>query len=85
MAATETGTVRIGVVGVGRIGRMHASLLMHQVPGASVSMNLTFAAIVLPVCPRANPSSDAPSSCSAARRLMVITGTLGGSVGSPLS
>jgi myo-inositol 2-dehydrogenase/D-chiro-inositol 1-dehydrogenase len=38
MAATETGTVRIGVVGVGRIGRMHASLLMHQVPGASVAM-----------------------------------------------
>jgi myo-inositol 2-dehydrogenase / D-chiro-inositol 1-dehydrogenase len=38
MAATETGTVRIGVVGVGRIGRMHASLLAHQVPGASVAM-----------------------------------------------
>ena len=38
MAATETGTVRIGVVGVGRIGRMHASLLMHQVPGAAVAM-----------------------------------------------
>jgi inositol 2-dehydrogenase len=38
MAATETGTVGIGVVGVGRIGRMHASLLAHQVPGASVAM-----------------------------------------------
>jgi myo-inositol 2-dehydrogenase/D-chiro-inositol 1-dehydrogenase len=38
MAATETGTVRVGVVGVGRIGRMHASLLARQVPGASVSM-----------------------------------------------
>jgi len=38
MAATETGTVRVGVVGVGRIGRMHASLLAHQVPGASVAM-----------------------------------------------
>ncbi len=38
MAATETGTVRIGVVGVGRIGRMHASLLTHQVAGASVAM-----------------------------------------------
>jgi myo-inositol 2-dehydrogenase / D-chiro-inositol 1-dehydrogenase len=38
MAATETGTVRIGVVGVGRIGRMHASLLARQVPGASVAM-----------------------------------------------
>jgi myo-inositol 2-dehydrogenase / D-chiro-inositol 1-dehydrogenase len=38
MAATETGTVRVGVVGVGRIGRMHAGLLAHQVPGASVAM-----------------------------------------------
>ena len=38
MAATETGTIRMGVVGVGRIGRMHASLLARQVPGASVAM-----------------------------------------------
>ena len=38
MAATETGTVRVGVVGVGRIGRMHAGLLARQVPGASVAM-----------------------------------------------
>jgi myo-inositol 2-dehydrogenase/D-chiro-inositol 1-dehydrogenase len=38
MAATETGTVRMGVVGVGRIGRMHASLLARQVSGASVAM-----------------------------------------------
>jgi myo-inositol 2-dehydrogenase/D-chiro-inositol 1-dehydrogenase len=38
MAATETGTVRMGVIGVGRIGRMHADLLARQVPGASVSV-----------------------------------------------
>jgi myo-inositol 2-dehydrogenase / D-chiro-inositol 1-dehydrogenase len=28
--------MRIGVIGVGRIGRMHAELLSHQVPGARV-------------------------------------------------
>ena len=28
--------LRIGIIGVGRIGRMHAELLAHQVPGAAV-------------------------------------------------
>jgi myo-inositol 2-dehydrogenase / D-chiro-inositol 1-dehydrogenase len=37
MTATTTGTLRIGVIGVGRIGRMHASLLARQIPGASVA------------------------------------------------
>jgi myo-inositol 2-dehydrogenase/D-chiro-inositol 1-dehydrogenase len=37
MAATSTTTVRIGVIGVGRIGRMHAELLTRQVPGAAVT------------------------------------------------
>jgi myo-inositol 2-dehydrogenase/D-chiro-inositol 1-dehydrogenase len=35
---TPTGTVRMGIIGVGRIGRMHADLLARQVPGAAVSM-----------------------------------------------
>jgi myo-inositol 2-dehydrogenase / D-chiro-inositol 1-dehydrogenase len=30
--------VRVGVLGVGRIGRMHARLLAHEVPGASLGM-----------------------------------------------
>jgi myo-inositol 2-dehydrogenase/D-chiro-inositol 1-dehydrogenase len=30
--------VRIGVIGVGRIGRMHAELLARQVPGAALAM-----------------------------------------------
>ena len=30
--------VRVGVLGVGRIGRMHARLLAHQVPGADLGM-----------------------------------------------
>jgi myo-inositol 2-dehydrogenase/D-chiro-inositol 1-dehydrogenase len=38
MAAVTTSTVRVGVIGVGRIGRMHAELLARQVPGASVSV-----------------------------------------------
>ena len=38
MEATRTATVRVGIIGVGRIGRMHAELLAHQVPGASVSL-----------------------------------------------
>jgi myo-inositol 2-dehydrogenase/D-chiro-inositol 1-dehydrogenase len=38
MQAIETSTLRVGVIGVGRIGRMHAELLTHQVPGASVSL-----------------------------------------------
>src|SRR4051794_36056097 len=29
-------TLRVGVIGVGRIGRMHAELLARQVPGAAV-------------------------------------------------
>jgi myo-inositol 2-dehydrogenase/D-chiro-inositol 1-dehydrogenase len=33
-----TATVRIGVIGVGRIGRMHAELLARRVPGAAVTM-----------------------------------------------
>ncbi|HEX4720595.1 MAG TPA: inositol 2-dehydrogenase [Thermoleophilaceae bacterium] len=37
MAATTTGTLRVGVIGVGRIGRMHAALLAREVPGASVA------------------------------------------------
>jgi myo-inositol 2-dehydrogenase/D-chiro-inositol 1-dehydrogenase len=35
--AIATETLRIGVLGVGRIGRMHAELLERQVPGAAVS------------------------------------------------
>jgi myo-inositol 2-dehydrogenase/D-chiro-inositol 1-dehydrogenase len=38
MPATRTGTLRIGVIGVGRIGRLHADLLARQVPGASVTV-----------------------------------------------
>jgi myo-inositol 2-dehydrogenase/D-chiro-inositol 1-dehydrogenase len=38
MGATRTSTLRIGVIGVGRIGRMHADLLARQVPGAAVSV-----------------------------------------------
>src|SRR5215217_361405 len=37
MTATTTGTLRVGVIGVGRIGRMHAALLARQIPGASVA------------------------------------------------
>ncbi|HYZ28706.1 MAG TPA: inositol 2-dehydrogenase [Thermoleophilaceae bacterium] len=37
MSATTTETVRIGVIGVGRIGRMHAALLERQIAGASVA------------------------------------------------
>jgi myo-inositol 2-dehydrogenase / D-chiro-inositol 1-dehydrogenase len=36
MTATAVAPVRIGVIGVGRIGRMHAELLERDVPGASV-------------------------------------------------
>ena len=35
--AIATETLRIGVLGVGRIGRMHAELLGRQVPGAAVT------------------------------------------------
>jgi myo-inositol 2-dehydrogenase/D-chiro-inositol 1-dehydrogenase len=37
MEATTTATLRIGVVGSGRIGRMHADLLARRVPGAAVT------------------------------------------------
>lgn len=37
-ASTDTRpSVRMGVIGVGRIGRMHAQLLMREVPGATVT------------------------------------------------
>jgi myo-inositol 2-dehydrogenase/D-chiro-inositol 1-dehydrogenase len=34
--STATATVRVGVIGVGRIGRMHAELLARRIPGTSV-------------------------------------------------
>jgi myo-inositol 2-dehydrogenase/D-chiro-inositol 1-dehydrogenase len=37
MDATTTATLRIGVVGVGRIGRMHAELLEREIGGATVT------------------------------------------------
>jgi myo-inositol 2-dehydrogenase / D-chiro-inositol 1-dehydrogenase len=37
MTATRTATLRIGVIGVGRIGSMHADLLERQVPGVTVA------------------------------------------------
>ena len=37
MAATTTKAVRVGVIGAGRIGRMHAELLARQVPGARLT------------------------------------------------
>jgi myo-inositol 2-dehydrogenase / D-chiro-inositol 1-dehydrogenase len=37
MSATAAPPVRVGIVGVGRIGRMHAELLARQVAGASVA------------------------------------------------
>ncbi|MEA2254761.1 MAG: myo-inositol 2-dehydrogenase / D-chiro-inositol 1-dehydrogenase [Solirubrobacteraceae bacterium] len=37
-AAAAARPLRVGVIGVGRIGRMHAELLARQVPGAAVAM-----------------------------------------------
>jgi myo-inositol 2-dehydrogenase/D-chiro-inositol 1-dehydrogenase len=37
-AATKTATLRLAVIGVGRIGRMHADMLARQVPGAALAM-----------------------------------------------
>ena len=35
-ATTAVTPLRIGIIGVGRIGRMHAELIAHQVPGAAL-------------------------------------------------
>jgi myo-inositol 2-dehydrogenase / D-chiro-inositol 1-dehydrogenase len=35
---TRTATLRLGVIGVGRIGRMHADLLARQIPGAALTI-----------------------------------------------
>ena len=39
--STVAATVRVGVIGVGRIGRMHAELLTRRVPGTSVPASST--------------------------------------------
>jgi myo-inositol 2-dehydrogenase/D-chiro-inositol 1-dehydrogenase len=38
METTEKSLLRMGIIGVGRIGRMHAEVLARQVPGAAVSV-----------------------------------------------
>jgi myo-inositol 2-dehydrogenase / D-chiro-inositol 1-dehydrogenase len=35
---TRTATLRLGVIGVGRIGRMHADLLARQIPGVALTI-----------------------------------------------
>jgi myo-inositol 2-dehydrogenase/D-chiro-inositol 1-dehydrogenase len=35
---THTAALRLGIIGVGRIGRMHADILARQVPGAALTM-----------------------------------------------
>lgn len=53
--------IRVGVIGVGRIGSMHADLLARQVPGATVTWVT---------------DAHAPSAQAAAVRLQVATGSL---------
>jgi myo-inositol 2-dehydrogenase/D-chiro-inositol 1-dehydrogenase len=55
METTTTGTLRIGVIGVGRIGSMHAELLARRVPGATLAgvydaNPATARAVDAPVC-----------------------------------
>ena len=61
MSVTATKTVRMGVIGVGRIGSMHADLLSRQVPGAE----LTWVTDV-----------HAPAAAAVAARLQVEAGSV---------
>ena len=57
-AATAAPPVRIGVIGVGRIGSMHADLLARRVPGAAVAAFASAtAATVVPSTWRASSSA----------------------------